>query len=80
MKTKTSKVKMNKTNEIIKMTNKITTQNNPKIRPAIFLTNLFEPSIIFLKMTINANLAQSHFLNYFRPVLGDFLRDWTNPG
>ena len=80
MKTKTSKAKMNKTNEIIKMTNKITTKNNPKIRPAIFLTNLFEPSVIFLKITINANLAQLHFLNYFCPVLGDFLRDLTNPG
>ena len=79
MKTKNSKAKMNKINEIIKMTNKIT-RNNPKIRSAIFLTHLFEPSIIFFKITINANLAQSHFPNYFRPALGDFLRDLTNPG
>ena len=51
MKTKKNfKRKMNKTKEIIKMTNKITTKNNPKILPAIFLTIFFEPTIILLKV------------------------------
>ena len=80
MKTITSKSKMNETKEITKITNKITAKNNRKIRPAIFLINLFDLSIIFLKIIINANFAQSYFLNYFRPALGDFLKDLTNPG
>ena len=89
MKRKTSRAKkmqQNKRNNktIIKKTKRQKNENNKSFcmenLPGILSTNLVNTSIIFLKITINTNLSQFHFRNYFRPALGNCLRDLNNPG